>query len=54
MQWEDPVRTLGAYIGALSVLFGAHYLPLTQVILKTGVTTFGRMKTSAPTFWILC
>ncbi|KAK5215003.1 hypothetical protein LTR47_011448 [Exophiala xenobiotica] len=41
ISWEDPVRTLGAYIGALSVLFGAHYLPLTQVVLKTGLTTFG-------------
>ncbi|KAK5188597.1 hypothetical protein LTR47_011573 [Exophiala xenobiotica] len=41
ISWEDPVRTLGAYIGALGVLFGAHYLPLTQVILKIGLTTFG-------------
>lgn len=41
INWEDPIRTLGLYIGALSILFGAHYLPLTQVALKGGVTTLG-------------
>lgn len=41
ISWEDPIRTLGSYIGALSVLFGAHYLPLTQMALKAGVTTLG-------------
>jgi len=41
INWEDPIRTLGLYIGALSILVGAHYLPLTQVVLKGGVTTLG-------------
>jgi len=41
INWEDPVRTVGLYIGALSILFGAHYLPLTQVALKAGVTVLG-------------
>jgi len=41
INWRDPIRTLGCYIGALGILFGAHYLPLTQVALKTGVTVLG-------------
>lgn len=41
INWEDPTRTLAVYLGALSVLFGAHYLPLTQIALKTGATTLG-------------
>ncbi|CAM1511851.1 Fc.00g093640.m01.CDS01 [Cosmosporella sp. VM-42] len=41
ISWEDPLRTLGSYIGALSILFGAHYLPLTQFALKAGATTLG-------------
>ena len=41
LQWEDPIRTLGSYIGALSILFGAHYLPITQLALKAGAVTFG-------------
>jgi hypothetical protein len=44
LQWEDPTRTLSVYISALSILFGAHYLPLTQVALKVGVTTLGGMQ----------
>lgn len=40
-QWNDPVRTIGSYVGILSVLFGAHYLPLTQMALKGGVTALG-------------
>jgi hypothetical protein len=43
VQWEDPIRTLALYLGATSILFGAHYLPLTQIALKAGVTTFGGM-----------
>ncbi|KAJ4171762.1 hypothetical protein NW754_000339 [Fusarium falciforme] len=43
LQWEDPIRTLGSYIGALSILFGAHYLPITQLALKAGAVTFGVM-----------
>ncbi|KAK2051800.1 hypothetical protein LY76DRAFT_527906, partial [Colletotrichum caudatum] len=39
--WEDPLRTLGTYLGALSILFGAHYLPLTQWALKAAMTTLG-------------
>ncbi|KZL84127.1 hypothetical protein CI238_02737, partial [Colletotrichum incanum] len=41
ISWEDPLRTLGTYLGALSILFGAHYLPLTQWALKAGMTTLG-------------
>ncbi|GKT61699.1 reticulon-like protein 1 Cwl1 [Colletotrichum tofieldiae] len=41
ISWEDPLRTLGTYLGALSILFGAHYLPLTQWTLKAGMTTLG-------------
>jgi len=41
ISWEDPIRTLGSYIGALSILFGVHYLPLTQLAMKAGVTTLG-------------
>ncbi|KAK1657375.1 Reticulon-domain-containing protein [Colletotrichum godetiae] len=41
INWEDPLRTLGVYIGALSILFGAHHLPLTQLALKAAVTTLG-------------
>lgn len=40
-QWEDPIRTLLSYLGALSVLLGAHYLPLTQLALKAGAVTLG-------------
>ncbi|EUC27431.1 hypothetical protein COCCADRAFT_9980 [Bipolaris zeicola 26-R-13] len=41
INWNDPTRTLGSYIGVLSLLFGAHYLPLTQMALKGGVTALG-------------
>jgi len=41
ISWEDPTRTLGTYLGALSILFGAHYLPLTQWALKAAMTTLG-------------
>ncbi|KAJ4216311.1 hypothetical protein NW757_014673 [Fusarium falciforme] len=41
ISWEDPIRTLGSFIGALSILFGAHYLPLTQLALKAGAATLG-------------
>jgi len=41
INWEDPVRTLGSYFSALSVLFGAHYLPLTQLVVKAGAVIFG-------------
>jgi hypothetical protein len=41
INWEDPIRTLALYLGATSILFGAHYLPLTQMALKAGVTTLG-------------
>ncbi|VUC32101.1 unnamed protein product [Clonostachys rosea] len=39
--WEDPVRTLGSYIGIMSLLCGAHYMPLTQSALKAGATLLG-------------
>jgi hypothetical protein len=41
INWEDPPRTLAVYLGAASILFGVHYLPLTQMALKAGVTTLG-------------
>ncbi|WDK17071.1 Reticulon-like protein 1 Cwl1 [Colletotrichum graminicola] len=41
ISWEEPARTLGTYLGALSILFGAHYLPLTQWTLKAAMTTLG-------------
>ena len=43
LQWENPTHTLALYAGALSILFGVHYLPLTQVALRAGVTTLGGM-----------
>ncbi|CAG9986802.1 unnamed protein product [Clonostachys byssicola] len=39
--WEDPVRTLGSYVGIMSLLCGAHYMPLTQTALKAGATVLG-------------
>ncbi|GJD00504.1 reticulon-like protein [Colletotrichum higginsianum] len=41
ISWEDPLRTLGTYLGSLGILFGAHYLPFTQWALKAGMTTLG-------------
>ncbi|KAH7169787.1 uncharacterized protein B0J16DRAFT_359120 [Fusarium flagelliforme] len=41
MNWEDPVRTLGSYLSVLNILFGAHYLPLTQLAVKAGAIIFG-------------
>lgn len=41
ISWEDPVRTICSYIGALGILLGAHYLPLTQLALKAGAFTLG-------------
>ncbi|KAI5455784.1 Reticulon-domain-containing protein [Mariannaea sp. PMI_226] len=40
-KWEDPGLSLGSYFGGLIVLFGAHYLPLTQLALKTGAVALG-------------
>lgn len=41
ISWEDPLRTLGSYIAAMSVLLGMHYMPLTQLTLKYGAMTLG-------------
>ncbi|KAB5518708.1 hypothetical protein GE09DRAFT_1294003 [Coniochaeta sp. 2T2.1] len=41
ISWEDPIRTLCSYIGSLSILLGAHYLPLTQLAVKAGAITLG-------------
>ncbi|KAK6222997.1 hypothetical protein QIS74_03842 [Colletotrichum tabaci] len=41
ISWEDPLRTLGTYLGSLGILFGVHYLPFTQWALKAGMTTLG-------------
>ncbi|KAF5679379.1 reticulon 1 Cwl1 [Fusarium heterosporum] len=41
INWEDPARTLGSYFAAMSILFGAHYLPLTRWVVEIGAATFG-------------
>ncbi|KPM42514.1 hypothetical protein AK830_g4024 [Neonectria ditissima] len=41
ISWEDPVRTLGSYVIALSILCGAHYVPLTRLALKAVATSLG-------------
>jgi len=41
INWEDPVRTFGSYMGLLVLLCGAHYLQLTQWALKLGATGLG-------------
>ncbi|KAL5602251.1 hypothetical protein FOBRF1_009784 [Fusarium oxysporum] len=41
INWEDPVRTLGSYLVALSILIGTHYLPLTQLTVKVGAVVCG-------------
>ncbi|KAK7429827.1 hypothetical protein QQZ08_003672 [Neonectria magnoliae] len=41
ISWEDPVRTLGSYVIALGILFGAHYVPLTRLALKAAATALG-------------
>ncbi|KAF4510965.1 hypothetical protein G6O67_002809 [Ophiocordyceps sinensis] len=41
ISWEDPVRTIGSYMGAISIILGAHFLPLTQLALKAGATILG-------------
>ncbi|KAK1961393.1 hypothetical protein LY78DRAFT_644875 [Colletotrichum sublineola] len=41
ISWEEPLRTLGVYLGALGVLFAMHYLPFTRWALKTAMTTLG-------------
>ncbi|KAF9785585.1 hypothetical protein IL306_005599 [Fusarium sp. DS 682] len=41
INWEDPVRTLGSYLVALSILVGTHYLPLTQLTIKVGAVVCG-------------
>ena len=45
LSWEDPARTVGSYVVVMAVLFGAHYLPLTQTALKTGATILGGVAT---------
>lgn len=41
VSWEDPLRTIGSYIALVSLLVGAHYMPLTRWALKAGVYIFG-------------
>ncbi|KAI3572976.1 hypothetical protein IWW34DRAFT_887901 [Fusarium oxysporum f. sp. albedinis] len=48
ISWEDPVRTLGSYLVALSILIGTHCLPLTQLMVKVGAVVFGRTRTFGP------
>ncbi|KAM0817595.1 putative Reticulon-domain-containing protein [Seiridium cardinale] len=47
LNWEDPLRTLGSYVGVLSFLLGLHYLPLTQWALKVGATGLGVMSVAS-------
>ncbi|KAK5655189.1 hypothetical protein OQA88_6088 [Cercophora sp. LCS_1] len=46
VQWEDPLRTIGSYIAAMSILLGMHYLPLTQLGLKAGTVILGLISIS--------
>ncbi|KAF4993979.1 hypothetical protein FGRMN_6110 [Fusarium graminum] len=41
INWEDPPRTLASYFAAMTVLFGAHYLPLTRWAVEIGAAVFG-------------
>ncbi|KAI1853981.1 hypothetical protein JX266_001122 [Neoarthrinium moseri] len=41
INWEDPVHSIGSYLGLLGILVGAHYLPLTQLALKLAATGLG-------------
>lgn len=41
VSWEDPFRTLGSYITLVSLLVGAHYIPLTRWALKAGAYILG-------------
>lgn len=41
INWEDPLRTLGAYFGALGALLATHYYPWTQLALKYGAIGLG-------------
>ncbi|KAI8955324.1 Reticulon-domain-containing protein [Xylaria longipes] len=41
ISWEDPVRTLGSYLGLLGLLYGVHYLHCTQLLLKMSATALG-------------
>lgn len=41
IDWSDPARTMGSYVGVVGFLCGAHYLPLTQTALKYGATVLG-------------
>ncbi|KAK9419044.1 putative Reticulon-domain-containing protein [Seiridium unicorne] len=47
LNWEDPLRTLGSYVGVVSFLLGLHYLPLTQWALKVGATGLGVMSVAS-------
>ncbi|KAM0526257.1 hypothetical protein ACHAQF_003606 [Verticillium nonalfalfae] len=41
INWEDPLRTLGAYFTALTALIVTHYYPWTQLALKYGAISLG-------------
>jgi len=41
VSWEDPFRTIGSYLALVSLVVGAHYMPLTRWALKAGAYTFG-------------
>ncbi|KAK5200075.1 hypothetical protein LTR72_004214 [Exophiala xenobiotica] len=41
ISWENLTQTLGSYVGLMGIIFGAHYLPLSQTILKAAVAILG-------------
>ncbi|KAF7521181.1 hypothetical protein G7054_g12543 [Neopestalotiopsis clavispora] len=47
LDWENPLRTVGSYVGAASLLLGLHYFPLTSLLLKAVATVLGVMSVAA-------
>ncbi|KAI1359192.1 Reticulon-domain-containing protein [Xylaria arbuscula] len=43
ISWEDPVRTVGSYLGLVALMYGVHYLHWGQWLLKMGATGLGVM-----------
>ncbi|KAI0143748.1 hypothetical protein GGR57DRAFT_507895 [Xylariaceae sp. FL1272] len=41
ISWDDPARTIAAYVSLLGLLCGVHYLHPTQMILKVCATWLG-------------
>ncbi|ETS73891.1 hypothetical protein PFICI_13757 [Pestalotiopsis fici W106-1] len=47
LDWENPLRTVGSYVTAASLLLGLHYFPLTSLLLKAVATVLGVMSVAA-------